>query len=321
MVMNENKEYSVNMGISSTNVITAGGIIKHDATEYIAQKGLFSDDYMNSERIIYTPSNFAKDNLTYLQEVGELSALKTHSTGRENLSSYLFFIVTKGHGSVKYGGVTYNMSPGDCVFISCMNKYEHVSSPDLWTLKWVHFNGITMDAIYEKYKERGGRVVFSSPNPAEVIKLIDEIHDVADSDSYLRDMEIHEKLAMLLLHIMKESWHEKQVDMTSEKRKDLRLIREYIEQNYDKDIKLDDLAKEYSISKYYMSHIFREQYGTSITNYLIQVRITKAKHYLRFTQLSTSDVAAKVGYEDVNYFIRMFKKVENITPGEYRKRW
>ncbi|MDO4189930.1 MAG: AraC family transcriptional regulator, partial [Lachnospiraceae bacterium] len=147
----------------------------------------------------------------------------------------------------------------------------------------------------------------------------------ADSSSYLRDMEIHEKLSSLLLNIMKESWNKNLNDNESEtsleKRKDIKLIREYIEENYDKDIKLDDLAKSYNISKYYLSHIFKEQYGTSITNYIINTRITKAKHLLRFSDLTTTEIANQVGYEDANYFIRMFKKVENITPGEYKKKW
>ena len=287
----------------------------------IAQNGLFSGNLVNSDRVIYTPSNFAKENLTFLQEAGELKAIKPHTTGRENLSSYLFFIVTSGSGSVTYGNVTYSLYPGDCVFINCMNRYEHTSSDDLWNLKWVHFYSDKMDAVYEKYKERGGNVVFRSPDPDEVSALISEIRDIARSDSYLKDMEIHEKLAALLLHIMKESWHEKQIDMTSEKRKDIRLVREYLEENYDKEIKLDSLAEKYNISKYYLAHMFKEQYGTSITSYVISLRITKAKHYLRFSELSTAEIAAKSGYEDVNYFIRMFRKVENITPGEYRKNW
>lgn len=285
------------------------------------EKGFFTEEVVNSNRIIYTPSGFAKNNLTFLQEVGELTALKRHSTGRDNLNSYLFFIVTKGSGTVKYGNVSYKVNTGDCVFINCMNAYEHASSANLWTLKWVHFYGTTMDAIYEKYKERGGKVVFEVPNPKEISNLINEIHDIADSSSYLRDMEIHEKLSSLLLCIMKESWHEKEIDMSTEKRKDIRHIREYLEENYTREIRLDDLAKEYSISKYYLSHIFKEQYGTSITNYVISLRITKAKHFLRFTDLTTTEVANRLGYEDVNYFIRTFKKIENITPGEYRKKW
>lgn len=302
--------------------LNANNIQSHSiSNEKIAQDGFFNDQTVNSKRIIYTPSNFAKENLTYLQEVGELRSLKSHTAGRNNLSSYLFFIVKSGKGTVNYGNVEYEVNAGDCVFINCMNKYTHTSSEDLWTLKWVHFNGNSMDAIYEKYKERGGKVVFSAPDPLMVIALIDEINMIASSDSYLRDMEIHEKLSTLLLKIMKESWHEKEIDMTSEKRKDLRLIREYIEQNYEKKIQLDDLAKRYNINKYYLSHIFNEQYGISITNYIISMRITRAKQYLRFSDMTTTEIANRVGYEDVNYFIRMFKKVENITPGEYKKKW
>ena len=285
------------------------------------EHGLFGEPLVNSNRIIYTPSNFAKANLTYLQEVGELTSLKQHTSGRDKLSSYLLFIVTNGSGTVTYGNYEYEVHAGDCVFINCMNAYDHTSSADLWTLKWVHFNGTNMDAIYEKYKERGGNVVFRAPNPYEITTLIDEIHEIADSSSYLRDMEIHEKLGSLLLHIMKESWHEKDVNAASEKRKDIRLIREYLDQNYNKDIRLDDLSRSYNISKYYLSHVFKEQYGTSVNNYVISLRITKAKHFLRFTDMTTTEIANQLGYEDVNYFIRMFKKIENITPGEYRRKW
>lgn len=296
-------------------------MLRYDTEEKTAQDGFFTTQTVNSNRVIYTPSVFAKENLTYLQEVGELKSLKTHTAGRKNLSSYLFFIVKSGRGTVKYGNVEYEMSAGDCVFINCINKYEHTSSSDLWTLKWVHFYGTNMDAIYEKYKERGGKVVFSVPNPSVIFGLLDDIQSIADSDSYLRDMEIHEKLSSLLLNIMKESWHEKEVDMTSEKRKDLRQIREYLEENFDKKIQLDDIAEKYNISKYYLSHIFNEQYGTSVNNYLISLRITKAKQFLRFTNMTTTEVANRLGYEDVNYFIRLFKKIENVTPGEYRKKW
>lgn len=289
--------------------------------EVIAHNGFFAEQTVNSNRIIYTPTNFAKENLTYLQEVGESQSLKSHTARRKDLASYLFFIVKNGRGTVSYGNVEYEVKAGDCVFINCMNQYTHTSSADLWTLKWVHFNGNNMDAIYEKYKERGGKVVFSVPDSLAIMALLDKMYDIAASDSYLRDMEIHEILSSLLLSIMKESWNEKEVDMTSEKRKDLRHIREYIEENYNKKIGLDDLAERYNISKYYLSHIFNEQYGTSITNYIISQRITKAKHFLRFSDMTTTEIANRVGYEDVNYFIRMFKKVENITPGEYKKKW
>ena len=53
---------------------------------------------VTSDRILYTPSNFARTSLLYLQEIGSLQVHKPHSTGRSNLSSYLFFTVTDGEG-------------------------------------------------------------------------------------------------------------------------------------------------------------------------------------------------------------------------------
>lgn len=78
--------------------------------------GYFTDMAVRSDRVIYTPSEFAKENLFFLQEVGNLKALKPHSSSRENLESYLFFIVREGMGTVEYNGEIYKLSKGDCVF-------------------------------------------------------------------------------------------------------------------------------------------------------------------------------------------------------------
>ena len=67
---------------------------------------LFHGTIVTSNRIIYTPSAFAKSNLIYLQETGQLQAKKPHVSQRENLSSYLFFIVKSGSGTLTYEGET-----------------------------------------------------------------------------------------------------------------------------------------------------------------------------------------------------------------------
>ncbi|MCD8068357.1 MAG: cupin domain-containing protein, partial [Lachnospiraceae bacterium] len=96
---------------------------------------LFTNSLVQSSRIIYTPSMFARANLLYLQEIGSLKAISPHTSGRADLSSYLFFIVLEGSGELTYDGVLYLLSAGDCVFINCKNPYSQGSSEDLWTLK------------------------------------------------------------------------------------------------------------------------------------------------------------------------------------------
>lgn len=94
---------------------------------------------VTSDRILYTPSNFARTSLLYLQEIGSLRVHKPHSTGRSNLSSYLFFTVTDGEGELICEGRTYSLRTGDCVFIDCRKQYAHSSSEKLWSLSWIHF--------------------------------------------------------------------------------------------------------------------------------------------------------------------------------------
>lgn len=96
---------------------------------------------VSSNRILYTPSTFARTSLLHLQEIGELEAKRSHTSSRSNLASFLFFSVVSGAGRLEYGGKEYKLSAGDMVFIDCHNQYSHTTDPDnLWTLRWVHFS-------------------------------------------------------------------------------------------------------------------------------------------------------------------------------------
>ena len=73
------------------------------------------------------------------------------------------------------------------------------------------------------------------------------------------------------------------------------------------------------INKYYLAKIFKETYGSTINNYLIEKRITHAKQLLRFSSMTVEDVGSAVGMDGITYFSRMFKKIEGISPREYLK--
>ena len=104
---------------------------------------------VSSSRIIYTPSTFAR-----------MSLLHPHTSQRSDLVSFLCFIVLSGEGELSYEGQTYQLGSGDCVFIDCRKAYSHSTSDNLWSLQWCHFYAPSLPAVYEKYKERGGRPVF-----------------------------------------------------------------------------------------------------------------------------------------------------------------
>ena len=86
-------------------------------------------------------------------------------------------------------------------------------------------------------------------------------------------------------------------------------------------IRRDALAERFYINKFYLTRVFKEQFGQTVTNYLVQLRITQAKRLLRFSDKNVEAIAQECGLNDANYFSRLFKKVEGTTPGEYRRQW
>lgn len=96
--------------------------------------------------------------------------------------------------------------------------------------------------------------------------------------------------------------------------------KQYINENYAKDISLDDVSKVVNISPYYFSKVFKEEAGENFIEYLTRIRIGNAKESLRTTELSIKEICLMSGYGDPNYFSRIFKKYEGVTPSEYRER-
>lgn len=282
---------------------------------------LFDGKLVHSQRIIYTPSPFARSNLVHLQEVGRLQARSPHASTRKGLASYLFFMVESGSGTLEYDGTTRALRAGDCAFLDCRKPYRHYTGEDLWQLRWVHFYGPNMGAIYKKYEERGGQSSFRAENAAAYAVLLETLYTLADSDNYVRDMQICEKLLALLTLLMQESWHPEAVRAGGAKRQNLQEIKDYLDAHYGEKITLDALAEQFYINKFYLTRVFKEQFGQTVTGYLMQLRITQAKRLLRFSDKNIEAIAQECGMSDANYFSRIFKKVEGTTPGQYRRQW
>lgn len=280
-----------------------------------------SNSIVTSNRILYTPSSFARSSLLSLQEIGTLKALKPHTSSRDNLQSYLFFYVESGDGKLVYQGKEYEIGEGDCVFIDCQLPYSHSTDTNLWTLSWIHFYGNTMQRIYEKYLERGGGPAFRPDDLEPFQHLHKTLYSIASSDDYIRDMRINGELNNLLTLLMNESWHPEERQTPDLKRENINLIKQYLDEHYDEKITLDDLTECFFISKYYLTRVFRKQFGISISHYLLSIRITKAKQMLRFTDETVENIGYKCGFGAPHYFSRTFKQVEGISPSEYREKW
>ena len=93
----------------------------------------------------------------------------------------------------------------------------------------------------------------------------------------------------------------------------------YIQDNYAANISLDAAADKACMSRYHFSRVFKEVMGVSFKKYLISLKMEKAKVILRNSSLRVSEIANTVGYEETAHFVKMFKKIADCTPSEYRR--
>ena len=97
--------------------------------------------------------------------------------------------------------------------------------------------------------------------------------------------------------------------------------RAFIDRNFQRDLTLEEVSREVHVSPYYFSKLFKEQTGENFINYLTLRRIETAKQLLSDGRLNVKTVCTEIGYNDPNYFSRLFKRFEGVTPTEYREQF
>ncbi|TBL78534.1 helix-turn-helix domain-containing protein [Paenibacillus thalictri] len=97
-------------------------------------------------------------------------------------------------------------------------------------------------------------------------------------------------------------------------------LQQYIEEHYsDHSFSLNAMADHFEMTPPYISSMFKKQHGINLTDYIANLRIARAKAYLTESNLTIQQIAEKVGYTTDIGFIRVFKKLEGVTPGKYRE--
>lgn len=98
-----------------------------------------------------------------------------------------------------------------------------------------------------------------------------------------------------------------------------RLARRLLDRGYAAPITIEQLSHEVALSPYYLIRLFRRVYKRTPHQYLIQVRITRAKELLSHSDLSITEICADVGFESLGSFSALFRKIVGISPSAYRR--
>jgi two-component system, response regulator YesN len=95
-------------------------------------------------------------------------------------------------------------------------------------------------------------------------------------------------------------------------------VRAYLENNYDKKVGLKDVADEVCLSPKYLSRLFKEKTGMGFNAYRLKVKIEVAQRFLKTTPVTVQEIADKLGYKNIESFVRIFKKITGETPTMHR---
>ncbi|EZP75173.1 AraC family transcriptional regulator [Parageobacillus genomosp. 1] len=121
-----------------------------------------------------------------------------------------------------------------------------------------------------------------------------------------------EQLRHMVYHI--QAWRHQQANGKLGKAKD------YIDEHYHHPLTLEEVAEYVGISPYYFSKLFKDRFGMTFIDYVTDVRIARAKKEMANPNKSLKEICFLVGYNDPNYFSRVFKKHTGMSPSEYRKK-
>lgn len=159
------------------------------------------------------------------------------------------------------------------------------------------------ERLYQIFKQEGRSFVIGTGKPFEDLGQIEQ--------SYRKARE-------MVGDIEKITGRPEESEKTHTTSDEINKICEFIEKNYSKKLTLGMMASVAGFSKFYINRLFKQYKGTTVMDYLIQIRIQKAKELLKKGDYSVKQISFMVGYSEPNYFTWTFKKLEGISPVKFR---
>lgn len=172
-------------------------------------------------------------------------------------------------------------------------------------------------------------------HPLQIIAYFNEvIASIANNEYDLIKLKSDEIENMQLVLTKCETWNELSIHLeqcfqqianwifeknSSKYKKNVNQILLYVEANIDKKITLEMIANHLKMSEIHVSRMFKLETGKNLIQYINEQKMSRAVEYMQDTKLKIKDIALKVGFEDQLYFNKVFKKIYQISPSQYRR--
>jgi len=152
------------------------------------------------------------------------------------------------------------------------------------------------------------------------ISLLNEIFQASKSGSPINKLTIHSRfLALICMIYQYRSSNIYEPESLSATAAKIYAITAYIHNHYSEELSLASLSKQFYLSNYYLSHLFKEITGFTLINYIQMTRIRNAQQLLLFTDKKITDIAEQCGFDSFSQFNRVFNKFCDTSPRDYKR--
>lgn len=227
---------------------------------------------------------------------------------------HLFHYIVSGKGVFEINGKQYHLHKGMIFYIPPQSDAKYAPDrDDPWTYEWLGFDGSTIENYLIRADISKNNPIFIDKE-GTLRKYFDEINNELNDVSYLNIVCLG--LAYELFgQILKMNGGINNEFTSSESY--IVMAKQFIDNNFQFDVKVEDAANRIGITTNYLANIFQKSVHYSPKQYLINVRMTRAKLLLKTDHYKIKDVAKKVGYKNQLHFSNEFKKFYGVSPKNY----
>jgi len=243
-------------------------------------------------------------------------------------NSYEIICVLEGMVLFHIGSRTYNIAPGNIVFVNNLENHRMkvLSSPykryfALIDPAWFQ-TAVNDPVLLSIFKNRPGHFNHAIQLDENAMKYVSGLFkrmmtETGEKKPYW-ELAVESGLKELLIFLYRNYRASFPVMAYTKSMETIFKVQKYIEENCSDEITLETVAKTFYMDKYYLSRLFKETTGFTFKEYLILQRISRAKERLFSTNDSIIKVGIDSGFNNVNHFIRIFKKYTGTSPLKYR---
>lgn len=270
------------------------------------------------EVVFHTPSEQAARIYFSLESAGRQVCHRPIPLVRKQFDNYILLYTNGGQGRLLYEGAAYTLNKGDFFFIDGNLLHEYACSDTYWEYYWVSFNGQNATQFYQQFWKMTEKAVASLPYEEEFIGMLRHILELKAHEDPHFDPRVSSMLYKTLtdLMILLES-NRIQASLGTANERVADAI-SYIHDHFQETISLSDIAAHIYLDKYHLVRIFKAATAYTPYEYLLNLRIDKAKPLLLYTAEKVEDIAKMVGFSNTSCFISAFRRRERKTPLKYR---